>query len=97
MITERCFVKETFGCSACGHATLTDRREISFPVLREAGHRALIFNSLPSYLGDRPAVTRLSHHHFIFSTETPDEANGVIRAYQEGRSLPYPVRRALGG
>jgi hypothetical protein len=28
MITERCFVKEHFGCDACAHASLTDRRGV---------------------------------------------------------------------
>ena len=94
MLTERCFVKEAFGCERCESAVLTDRRGVSFPVLREYPHRALIVNSLPTYLGDTPALTGVGTH-MIFTTETPAEARAVLEAMAKGAALPYPVRRAF--
>ncbi len=96
MLTERCFVKETVGCAACGKATLTDRRGVSFPVLRAHRHRALVFNSLPTYVGDQPSVLReLSPlgQHYVFSTESAREIKNVLSAFQSGSSLGN-VRRA---
>ena len=95
MLTERCFVKENFGCDTCGHAHLTDRKNVSFPLLREYGHRTLIFNSLPTYLGDRPRETMGLGHHFIFTTETAREIDGVTAAYLKQESLPIAVRRSV--
>ena len=96
MLTERCFVRENGGCSSCGSFTLTDRMGKAFPILREADHRNVIFNSLPTYLGDaRDDLSRagLSHAHFIFSTEKPKEISSILRSYAKGATLPYPVRR----
>lgn len=95
MLTERCFVKELYGCDKCGRATLSDRKGISFPVLRAYPHRCLIFNSLPTYLADTRALDVPLSTHMIFSTETPKEALAVLRAYRKRAPLPYPVRRAF--
>ncbi len=95
MLTERCFIKETAGCHACGHATLTDRRGVTFPVLREHAHRDLILNSLPTYLADTPMIEGIGATHMIFTTETPKEANEVLRAYTARTPLSTPVRRAF--
>ena len=95
MLTERCFVKEFFGCDSCGHAALTDRKGVSFPVLREYPHRCLIFNSLPTYLADTGFLDTPISTHMIFSTEAPKEALSVLRAYKMREPLPFPVRRAF--
>ena len=90
MITERCFVKENGGCEKCGKFTLRDRTGAEFPILREWRHRNLIFNSLPTYMGDRKKELEsmgIRRHHFIFSTETAEEARRAIRAYQKGDAL----------
>ncbi len=97
MLTERCFVKDTYGCAACGKAALTDERGARFPMLRTHGHRTTVFNSLPTYLGD--TVTRdgaLSGlgEHFIFSTESPEEAERILAAYERREPLSVAVRRA---
>lgn len=96
MITERCFVKENAGCSACGSFAFTDRRGMRFPVLREAAHRSLILNSLPTYMGDRKdelSRAKILHRHFIFSTERVDEIRSVLYAWREGAPLSSKVRR----
>ena len=95
MLTERCFIKENFGCGRCGNASLTDRTGAKFPMLREFEHRNIILNSTPTYMGDRLSelnAARLDSHHFIFTVETAREILEVISAYKEKRALPVPVR-----
>ncbi len=96
MLTERCFIKENFGCEKCGKASLSDRTGAKFPMMREFGHRNLILNSRPTYMGDRRAELQdagILYEHFIFSSESPSEALGVLRAYMSGGSLDGEVRR----
>ena len=94
MITERCFVKENAGCDACGSFFFTDRRGMRFPVLREHAHRSLIFNSLPTYMGDKKSeLLGISHEHFIFSVEDARQIRRILAAYCEGVPLAEKVRR----
>ena len=95
MLTERCFIKENFGCERCGKACLEDRFGAKFPIMREFGHRNLILNSLPTYMGDRKSelcAFGIPHFHFIFSTESKKEAERVISAFKEGEGLGAAVR-----
>lgn len=96
MLTERCFVKESAGCAACGKFSLVDRRGTHFPVLRTHRHRSIVFNSLPTYVGDQAHVLRTLSplgRHLIFSTENAVEIKRVLRAFSEGLPLGE-VRRA---
>ncbi len=96
MLTERCFIKENFGCERCGNASLEDRTGVKFPLMREYGHRNLILNSRPTYMGDKKHDLKeagISHSHFIFSTETAKEAELIILKYMRGASLEYDIRR----
>ncbi len=96
MLTERCFVREGFGCGACGHASLTDRRGVSFPLLREHPHRTLVLNSLPTYLADRPDLLAEAGHPreaYLFTNETKKECAAVLAAARQGRPLAIPCRR----
>ena len=96
MLTERCFMKENFGCEKCSSVSLTDRTGAKFPMIYEYGHRNLILNSRPTYMGDKKdelRSTNIKHGHFIFSVEDTEEALGVISAYKCGEPLPVPVRR----
>ncbi len=96
MITERCFIRENFGCDSCHSAYLTDRRGEKFPMMREAEHRNLILNCAKTYMGDRRAeLSRylISHEHFIFTTETPAEARSAVSSYLAGEPLGVTVRR----
>ena len=100
MLTERCFIKESFGCDNCKNAALTDRRGVSFPIIREYKHRNLILNSAITYMADRQAeLSRagISLRHFIFTLEGPPEIEAVVRAYKEARPYPgtarVPMRR----
>lgn len=87
MITERCFMKENFGCNNCGKCTLTDRKGIRFPMMREFSHRNLIFNSAHTYMGDKQGEIS-ARQHFIFTTENSGEVKAVVRAFKEKRPFP---------
>ena len=90
MITERCFIKENFGCESCGKASLEDRTGVKFPLMREFGHRNLLINSRPTYMGDRKAELKahnISHEHFIFTNESADEIASAVDDYIHERRL----------
>lgn len=88
MITERCFMKENFGCEKCGKCFLTDRKGIKFPMRREFDHRNIIFNSAYTYMGDKAEEIRGLPYHFIFTTERKDEVQRIIKAFKERRQFP---------
>ena len=88
MITERCFMKENFGCEKCGKCTLTDRKGIKFPMRREFEHRNIIFNSAYTYMGDKVDEIKGLSYHFIFTTERADEVKQVVRSFKERRPFP---------
>ena len=87
MLLEKCVLKEISTCERCtsGKTTLTDRRGITFPVLREYEHRSVIYNSAPTYMADRESDLQragIVNRHFIFSTETKIDVDKVIRAHK---------------
>ena len=88
MITERCFMKENFGCDKCGRCQLVDRKGIKFPMVREYDHRNLIFNSAYTYMGDRPDEAAGLSYHFVFTTETSSDAVEIVRSFKEKRAFP---------
>ena len=98
MITERCFIKENFGCKMCNEAVLEDRKGARFPMMREYRHRNLVLNAAVTYLGDKPALLHspaVKGEHFLFSVESPSEISRVICAYASSETFPlrYPMRR----
>ena len=96
MLTERCFIKDNFGCERCGKASLTDRTGAKFPLIREFEHRNLILNSTPTYMGDKEndlKAAGLNAHHFIFTVESAKEILEIITAYKNKNPLSFPVRR----
>ena len=99
MLTERCFIKESFGCSKCGASSLTDRRGEKFPIIREYNHRNLILNSRLTYMGDKRDELRsagLGGHHFIFSVESSGDISGAIDAFKRSASLGGADVRRVG-
>ncbi len=96
MLTERCFIKENFGCERCGKASLEDRMGERFPIMREFEHRNLILNSRLTYMGDKKNEllgARLTRGHFIFSVESGREIVDLLFSYYQSKALPYEVRR----
>ena len=98
MVLEKCVGREISDCHACGEdkITLVDRRGAAFPVLRTFDHRSLVVNSIPTGMSDQPerlgSVGKCGKH-FIFTVETREQCERVIRAYREGKPLEGPVRR----
>ena len=101
MVLKKCIGRELIGCDKCqkgnGAFTLVDRKGIAFPGIRDkgfygSGHGSIIFNSLPTYVGDRRDKS-LTDVHFIFTTEERDEVERVISAYESGEALGTQVRR----
>ncbi len=96
MITERCFIKENFGCEMCESASLLDRTGARFPLMYEYGHRNLLFNSRPTYMGDRRGEldeAKITHGHFLFTTESARDIREITDAYGKGKALSQAVRR----
>ena len=99
MITERCFMEENFGCGGCSKCSLTDRKGEKFPMLREYPHRNLIFNSVPTYMGDRLSELeeyRLKSHHMLFTVESAAEIADVLRRHFGGKPLSTDRVRRVG-
>lgn len=93
MLLEKCVIRETSDCETCkaSKAEIVDRYGVHFPVLREWEHRNIIYNSLPTYMADKGDDLEKAHvlnRHFIFSSETKEECEKIISAYQRG--LPFP-------
>ncbi len=94
MITERCFMKEGFGCDNCGKCLLVDRKGISFPMMREYKHRNIIFNSVPTYMGDKMSeLPSGCRQHFIFSVESADDIRIALEGFSKGECPISPIRR----
>ncbi|MBQ8208839.1 MAG: U32 family peptidase [Clostridia bacterium] len=98
MLLEKCAIKEFASCEECakGKAALTDRKGIIFPILREGEHRNIIYNSLPTYMGDRKQELLkygITDRHFIFSIENASEVDNIIDACERGTALGSAVRR----
>lgn len=78
--------------------SLIDRRKAVFPVIREAG-RSLVLNSCPVWMADKGDALKkagINHAHFIFTTETEKEVQRIIRDYESGKAVTYPIRRIKG-
>ncbi len=99
MLTERCFIKENFGCKNCGKSALTDRRGEKFPIIREFEHRNIILNSAVTYMGDKSgelSKNRISSHHFIFTTESGSQISEALTAFKKAIPLRSAAVRRVG-
>ena len=91
MLLEKCVASEVTSCDHCakGIANITDRRGISFPILREFEHRNVIYNSAPTYMADKESeLSRagITNRHFVFSTETQNEVDYIISCHKNQSS-----------
>ncbi len=98
MVTEKCIGKEIADCETCksGKLRLVDRKSAEFPVMKDAAHRSIIFNSVPTYMADRENELRsanITMRHFIFTTESKKEVDEVISKHKKGLALGKPQRR----
>ncbi len=95
MTLEKCIIRDMNGlsvprekctfCDAKKFSYLKDRTDTVFPVAREAGHRNVVFNSVPIYMLDKDSAGLFSH--FIFTDEKPNEVDAVIECAKK-KSAP---------
>ena len=86
MTLEKCMIRDAFSnkddrasCRYCDThkvSTLTDRTGASFPVVREFLHRNVLYNSVPTYMADKPLSGLFSHA--IFTDESKAAVDGII-------------------
>jgi putative protease len=86
MTLEKCIIRDMNGstlarekckiCDAKKFTYLRDRTDTVFPVAREAGHRNVIYNSVPIYMLDKDAQGLFAH--FVFTDEKSAEVDAVI-------------------
>ncbi len=77
------------GCRNCdGAPGLTDRRNISFPVLCRQRRYVSVLNSLPLYMGDKD-LSGFDFRLLYFTTESREECDAVIRGFLSG-AQPRP-------
>ncbi len=102
MTLEKCVIKELYGdrraCEICteGKAEMKDRRGFVFPIVREAEHRNIVLNSLPTGMSDRQdelCRAGITDRHFLFYTESPNDVDRVIEAYHGRLPIDGKVRR----
>ena len=95
MTLEKCIIRDMNGislprekCTFCDgkkFSYLKDRTDTVFPIAREAGHRNVIFNSVPIYMLDKDSAGLFSH--FVFTDEKPNEVDTVIECAKK-KSAP---------
>ena len=98
MLLEKCVGREVGTCRACekGENVYTDRRGEKFPVLRLPPHRNILLNCRPTVMSDKRRELLAAHvrgGHYLFTTESAEEVDAVIRAYQNETAPTAAVRR----
>lgn len=84
MYTENCIIRNIGQCKnqkRC-YGTLKDKTGASFPIIREYGHRNIIYNSVPTYLIDKKTeLGAVSGHVLFFTSESGEEILRVLDSY----------------
>ena len=76
-------------CDTHPYTKLADRTGAEFIVMREFLHRNVIFNSVPTYMGDREdelSRADVRHRHFLFTVERAATVDRIIDACRRGLS-----------
>ena len=102
MLTVRCAISDgdcqrSDKCCICRSA-ITDRHGVRFPVYGMPDCTNVIYNSVPVYMADKAEElerTGIRVYHFIFTDESPEECDRIIKAYMNGTppSDPTKIRR----
>ena len=91
-----CPIKSRGDTESVCRSVLTDRTGAEFPVIREFGHRNVIYNSVPVYMGDKKqelSALSLEGEVYIFSDESREEAARVIERYSASAACAGQIRR----
>ena len=101
MTMEKCMIRDSFSdkddrvaCRYCDThkiSKLTDRTGATFPVLREFQHRNVIFNSVPTYMADKPLSGLFAHA--IFTDENKAAVDDIIERIRTRQPSKTKFRR----
>ena len=101
MTMEKCMIRDSFSgkddratcryCDTHPYTKLADRTGAEFIVMREFLHRNVIFNSVPTYMADKPLKGLFSHA--IFTDETPERVDTVIAQIEKKMPAKTKFRR----
>ena len=78
-------------CETHPVSSITDRKGTVFPITREFQHRNVIWNSVPTYMADKPLSGLFTHA--IFTDETAHEVDAVIEALEKKLPAAMKFRR----
>lgn len=91
MLSENCMLKNTGQCPCEDAGTIYDRKENSFPVLRDGEScRSILLNSVPLYMGDKLSEIRAAGVDFcklFFTVEEKEKCERICRAYFSGQEF----------
>lgn len=100
MTLTRCIIKPRVGCERCGfdrgsaRIKLKDRMGVAFPVFAEFGHRNVIYNAIPTYMGGKEqAEAGISRFWLQFTDEVGESTAETVKRFVLGRELDIAVRR----
>ena len=102
MTMEKCVIRDMMmpklmsaqSCRYCEThpvSSITDRKGTVFPITREFQHRNVIWNSVPTYMADKPLSGLFTHA--IFTDEKAHEVDAVIEALEKKLPAAMKFRR----
>ena len=96
MLTRNCPVKNGKNCGDCNReSSITDRMGIKFPVKCHMGYSEIL-NSRPIYMADRMGeIPDCDIMFFNFTTESKDDVERVISAYENEEKSTEEFTRGL--
>lgn len=96
MLTRNCPVKNSIGCKECGgNGRLTDRKGAEFSVICSDYPCVEILNGVPLYMLDRMSEVKADFAHFMFTVESREAVEKIIRLYESGEKPPFEYTRGL--
>ncbi len=95
MLMRSCPQKGENGCGTCkGKTFLTDRKNISFPVICHNKEFSVLHNSVPLYLGDMN-IPSVDFKVLYFTNETKAECERIFKSTVSGKKLNGPKTSGL--
>ena len=101
MTLEKCAIRDAFSskddrascryCETHKVSKLTDRTGATFPIVREFQHRNVLYNSVPTYMADKPLAGLFAHA--IFTDESKTAVDGIIERMEKRLPSKTKFRR----
>ncbi len=83
-------------CDSYCRSAILDRRGVEFSIISLPDCTNIIYNSVPIYMADKKSdlvKCGCDRWHFVFSTESADEVDRIIEAYEKGLAPKGQVTR----